>query len=65
MELHELTIQAAHNLLKAKELSSKELTRAVLDRIEAVESQVDAFITVTESEAIQAAVGQTDRKPQE
>ncbi|MBW2514581.1 MAG: Asp-tRNA(Asn)/Glu-tRNA(Gln) amidotransferase subunit GatA, partial [Deltaproteobacteria bacterium] len=55
MKLHELTIQAAHQLLKAKEISSVELTRAVLDRIEAVEGQVDAFITVTEADAIQAA----------
>ncbi len=55
MQLHELTIQAAHELLKSKEISSRELTQAVLDRIEAVESQVDAFITVTEANAIQAA----------
>ena len=55
MKLHELTIQAAHNLLKTKEISSVELTRAVLDRIEAVEGQVDAFITVTEADAIRAA----------
>ncbi len=55
MELHELTIQAAHQLLKAKEISSRELTQAVLDRIEAVETQVDAFITVTGADAIQAA----------
>ena len=55
MKLHELTIQAAHELLKAKEISSRELTQAVLDRIEAVESQVDAFITVTKADAIQAA----------
>lgn len=55
MQLHELTIQEAHELLKAKEISSRELTQAVLDRIEAVESQVDAFITVTEADAIQAA----------
>ncbi len=42
-------------MLKSKEISSRELTQAVLDRIEAVESQVDAFITVTEANAIQAA----------
>ena len=55
MKLHELTIQAAHQLLKTKDISSVELTRAVLDRIEAVEGQVDAFITVTEADAIRAA----------
>ena len=55
MKLHELTIQEAHELLKAKEIYSRELTQAVLDRIEAVESRVDAFITVMEADAIQAA----------
>ena len=55
MKLHELTIQEAHEMLKAKEISSRELTQAVLDRIEAVEDQVDAFITVTKEDAIQAA----------
>jgi aspartyl-tRNA(Asn)/glutamyl-tRNA(Gln) amidotransferase subunit A len=55
MKLHELTIHAAHELLKAKEISSRELTQAVLDRIEMVESRVDAFITVTKKDAIQAA----------
>ena len=55
MKLYDLTIQAAHKLLKAKEISSRELTQVVLDRIEAVESQVEAFITVTKADAIQAA----------
>mgnify|MGYP003574032086 FL=1 len=48
MKLHELTIEAAHNLLKNREITSRELTRAVFDRIEAVESKVDAYITLTE-----------------
>ena len=34
MKLHELTIQQAHELLKKREISSQELTKAVLDRIE-------------------------------
>ena len=55
MQLHELSIQEAHNLLKTKEISSRELTQAVLDRIEAVENQVDAFITVTKAQALKAA----------
>ena len=56
MQLYELTIQEAHKLLKTKEISSTELTGSVLDRIEAVESQVDAFISITAEEALQAAV---------
>jgi aspartyl-tRNA(Asn)/glutamyl-tRNA(Gln) amidotransferase subunit A len=55
MQLHQLTIQEAHKLLKTREISSTELTGSVLDRIEAVESQVDAFISITAEEALQAA----------
>ena len=52
MQLHQLTINAAHKLLKKKEISSRELTRAVFDRIEAVESKVDAYITLAEEHAL-------------
>ena len=55
MKLHELTIEEAHRLLKSKEISSVELTQAVLERIQAVEDRVDAFITVTEKEAMEQA----------
>ncbi len=47
MNLHELTIKKAHMLLKKKEISSQELTRAVLDRIDAVEEKVGAYISVS------------------
>ncbi len=56
MELYELTIDAAHQLLKNREISSRELTRAVFDRIDAVESKVDAYITLSEELAMQQAV---------
>ena len=55
MELHELTIEEAHRLLKQKEISSVELTRAVLDRIKKVEKNVDAFLLVSEKSALQQA----------
>jgi aspartyl-tRNA(Asn)/glutamyl-tRNA(Gln) amidotransferase subunit A len=55
VKLHELTIEEAHRLLKSKEISSLELTQAVLDRISAVEDKVDAFITLSEKEARQQA----------
>ncbi len=55
MKLHELTIDAAHKLLKKKEISSRELTRAVFDRIDAVESKIDAYITLCEEFALQQA----------
>ena len=61
MQLYELTIQEAHALLKAKKISSQELTRSVLDRIESIENQVDAFITITGEDALAAADAADDR----
>jgi aspartyl-tRNA(Asn)/glutamyl-tRNA(Gln) amidotransferase subunit A len=55
MELHALTIEEAQRLLKSKDISSVELTRAVLGRISAVEGKVDAFITVAEQTALEQA----------
>jgi aspartyl-tRNA(Asn)/glutamyl-tRNA(Gln) amidotransferase subunit A len=55
VKLHELTIQQAHRLLKNREISSAELTRAVLDRINAVENKVDAYLTVSEATAMEQA----------
>ncbi len=55
MNLHELTIKKAHILLKEKEISSQELTRAVLDRIDAVEEKVGAYISVAGGTAMAQA----------
>lgn len=55
MKLYELTIHKAHRLLKEKRISSRELTRAVLDRIDAVEEKVGAYITVADQEAMAQA----------
>ncbi|RNC68001.1 MAG: Asp-tRNA(Asn)/Glu-tRNA(Gln) amidotransferase subunit GatA [Desulfuromonadales bacterium] len=55
MELFDLTIHELHERLKKKELSSVEATRAMLARIEAVDPQVNAYITVTPEEALAAA----------
>jgi aspartyl-tRNA(Asn)/glutamyl-tRNA(Gln) amidotransferase subunit A len=51
----ELTIAQAHECLTKREISSVELTRAVLDRISRVEPQVGAFITVTPEAALKQA----------
>jgi len=51
----ELTIAQAHERLTKREISSVELTRAVLDRITRVEPQVGAFITVTPEAALKQA----------
>jgi len=55
MNLHELTIKKAHMLLKKKEISSLELTRAVLDRINAVEEKVSSYISVAGETAMAQA----------
>ena len=55
MQLHELTITEARDRLDRKEISAVELTRAVLDRIGAVDSNVGAYLTVSESQALAAA----------
>jgi len=60
VELYELTISEAHRLLKNGEISSVELTRAVLDRIDAVEDKIDAYITVSRELAIRQAAEADD-----
>lgn len=49
------TIAEAGRLLRAKELSSIELTRAYLDRIDAVDSKIQALMTVTGGVALDQA----------
>ena len=53
--LVDLTIQDARNLLDRGDISSVELTRASLDRIDRVEDRVKAFVTVTEDLAFSQA----------
>uniref|UniRef100_A0A831U271 Glutamyl-tRNA(Gln) amidotransferase subunit A n=1 Tax=Geobacter metallireducens TaxID=28232 RepID=A0A831U271_GEOME len=55
MELFDLTIHELHDRLQRKEVSSVEATKAMLARIEAVDPQVNAYITVTPQEALAAA----------
>jgi len=55
MKLYELTIHKAHDLLKQKEITSQELTRAVLDRIETVDLKIGAYLTVAADLALAQA----------
>jgi len=50
-----LTIHEAHQLLKTKQLSSVELTKACLERISQVEPKVHALITITDELALKQA----------
>jgi aspartyl-tRNA(Asn)/glutamyl-tRNA(Gln) amidotransferase subunit A len=55
VQLYELTIHEAHALLKKKEISSEELTLSVLERIDAVEKKLGAYITITADTALDQA----------
>ena len=54
-DLYNLSITEAHDLLTKRQLSAVELTRAVLDRVAAVDSRVGSYVTVTEDIALAAA----------
>src|SRR5258707_11625210 len=54
-ELYKLTIEEAGKLLRARKLSSVELTQAHLDRIRAVDRKVRAFTLVTDDLALKQA----------
>ncbi len=55
MQLHTLTLTHARQLLASREISSVELTRAVLDRIAELDERIGAYISVTADEALKAA----------
>jgi aspartyl-tRNA(Asn)/glutamyl-tRNA(Gln) amidotransferase subunit A len=61
-ELHNLTIAEARRAIDAGELSSLDLTDALLRRIKATEPQVGAYLTVT-AEAARAAARTADAQP--
>jgi aspartyl-tRNA(Asn)/glutamyl-tRNA(Gln) amidotransferase subunit A len=55
VELCGLTVQQARALLERGEISAMELTRAVLNRIDAVEPRVRAYLTVVADRAMEQA----------
>ncbi|MFO7695985.1 MAG: Asp-tRNA(Asn)/Glu-tRNA(Gln) amidotransferase subunit GatA [Anaerolineae bacterium] len=61
MELHELTIHQAHDLLASKAISSVDLTSAVLARIAAVDGQVKSYLHVAAESALTDAA-EADRR---
>jgi len=54
-ELHELSVAQARALLDGREISSEELTRAVIARMEATEPQVRAYLAQTPELALDTA----------
>src|SRR5512147_1677939 len=55
MQLTNLTIREAHELLTTKKISSVELTQAMLNRIHDVDKQVKSYVTVTDDLALEQA----------
>jgi aspartyl-tRNA(Asn)/glutamyl-tRNA(Gln) amidotransferase subunit A len=64
MELFKYTAHQLHEKLVSKEVSAVELTKAVLNRVDAVEKDVQAYITqtrdsaLTQAEAVDNKIGQ-------
>jgi aspartyl-tRNA(Asn)/glutamyl-tRNA(Gln) amidotransferase subunit A len=54
-ELQQLTIHEAHQLLKHRKISSRELTESALERVAEVESEVRACVTIVEDIALETA----------
>jgi aspartyl-tRNA(Asn)/glutamyl-tRNA(Gln) amidotransferase subunit A len=55
MELINLTIQKAHELLVSKQVSSVELTSAFLSNIHQLDPKIRAYLTIAEKEALEQA----------
>lgn len=55
MELYKLTIHEANELLQKKEITARQLTESVLERIDEVEGKVDAFNTIIADRALAQA----------
>jgi aspartyl-tRNA(Asn)/glutamyl-tRNA(Gln) amidotransferase subunit A len=60
-ELNRLTVAEARDLLRRREISALELTRACLERIALVDPKINAFITVCNREANEQATA-ADRR---
>ncbi len=61
MNIIDMTIHELHGALKGKMISSTEVTKAMLERIEAVEPKVGSFITVTPEQALADAAAADSR----
>ncbi|MCL5073667.1 MAG: Asp-tRNA(Asn)/Glu-tRNA(Gln) amidotransferase subunit GatA [Actinobacteria bacterium] len=55
MNLNQLTITEAKELLKKKEISSSELTKDCFDKIKKNDPEVNSFITICENQALEQA----------
>lgn len=61
MKLYEQTAGALSRMLRRREISSVELTRSVLSRLDAVEPTIQSYVTLTAQQALQTA-DEADKK---
>ncbi|MFC2468638.1 MAG: amidase, partial [Negativicutes bacterium] len=55
MKLYDKPAHVLHDMLREKKISAVELTKDVLERLEAVEDEVGAYLTVTREAALEQA----------
>jgi len=55
MDLHDLSIQQVHEYLSSRKVSSEELTRAYLARVQRLDPQIKSYVTVSEELALDQA----------
>jgi len=55
VELYELSAHELHELIRNKKVSVKEVTEAILNRINTVEPVIDSYITITGEQALKKA----------
>jgi len=55
MELHGLSIHETHELLSSRQLSSEELTRSYLERIQRLDPGVKSYVTISAELALEQA----------
>src|SRR3989344_4121521 len=60
----DLTILQALEKIKNKEISSVEVTKSYLERIKKLEPRLNAFVTVTEDEALKNAMSADEKRTQ-
>ena len=60
--LHTLTIHESRSLLQRREISSVELTQAYLDRIDAIDGRVHAYLHVAPESALEQAAAADQRR---
>ena len=54
-ELYQMTIHEIRRLLDKKEIYSKDLVSSVLERIENIDSRINAYITIAKDTALKQA----------